>query len=678
MKPYLAASKDRPKPPMAKRDTRDLWICFLLLAAIFAVYAQVRHFDFINYDDPDYVDNQHVRSGLTPQGLTWAFTSTDDANWFPLTRISHLLDRQLFGLNSGPQHLTSVLLHALSALLLFWLLKRMTGARWPSAFVALIFALHPLHIESVAWVAERKDVLSTLFLFLTLWAYLRYVDRPAISRYLLVVLLFSMGIMAKPMIVTFPFIALLLDVWPLRRFSTKTLQEKLPLFAIAMAASIATYLVQRQGGSVASFDEVPFALCAGNALVSYIAYLFQFFWPANLAVFYPYPSEISLWKQIAAGLSLAGITAFAIRAFRRRPYLAIGWFWYLGTLLPVIGLIQVGLQSRADRYTYVPLIGISIMLAWGLADLCARWPRGKPAIAVLGVLVCSVWSCLTWLNLANWRDSLSLFQHAIEVTSDNYIAYDNLGVALRDRGQTADALADFQEAVRIRPHDANAQNNLGEALLVQDRIDEAAPHIQAALRLEPGLPQAHVNWGAVLNKRGQHAEAAAEDRVALQLQPDNAQAHCGLGAALMELSRYQDAIPQLLEAIDIKPDYADAHYDLGVLFGYLGRTDEAIAQFSETVRLQPDNPEAHFNLGTAFAAADRVSQAIPEFQAAVRLRPGYVNARFNLGSALASLGRFDEAIQQFSEVLRLKPDFTEARTNLDALVRQASRPVVRR
>jgi protein O-mannosyl-transferase len=669
---HLPAGEDRQKPLAI---CPDLWICFLLLAAIFAVYAQVRHFDFVNYDDPDYVNNPHIRNGFTPQSLIWAFTSVDDANWFPLARISHLFDRQLFGPNSGPQHLTSVLLHAFSALLLFWLLKRMTGARWPSAFVALVFALHPLHIESVAWIAERKDVLSTLFLFLTLWAYWNYVCRPAMGRYLLVVLLFCAGIMAKPMVVSFPFIALLLDAWPLRRFSRKTLQEKLPLFAISIAASTATYLVQRQAGSVASFDEVPLALRAGNALVSYIAYLLQFFWPANLAVFYPYPAGTSLWPAIGAALLLAGMTAFAIRTFRRRPYLAVGWFWYLGTLIPVLGLIQAGLQSRADRYTYVPLIGISIMLAWGFADLCARWPRGEPAVAVLGVLACSAWSYVTWLNLHNWRDSVSLFQHAIQVTSNNYIAYDNLGVALRDRGQTAEAMADFQEAVRIRPHDANAQDNLGEALLVQDRIDEASPHILEALRDEPLLSEAHVNWATILNKRGQYDEAAAEYRAALQLQPDNAQAHCGLGVALMDLRRYEEALPQLVEAIGIKPDYADAHYNLGVLFGYLQRTDEAIAQFSETVRLQPDNPEAHFNLGTAFAAADRVSRAIPEFQTAVRLRPDYVNARFNLGSALASLGRYEEAIQQFSEVLRLKPDFTEARNNLEVTVRQASRPV---
>jgi len=643
-------------------------LCLALVAAVFAIYGQVRHFDFINYDDPDYVSNAHVRKGLTPETLLWAFTSTDDANWFPLTRISHLIDFQLFGSESGPQHLTNVVLHAFSAVVLFWLLMRMTGAFWPSAFVAFVFALHPLHLESVAWIAERKDVLSTLFLFLALWAYLSYVERPAVGRYLLVVLLFCAGILSKPMVVTFPFLALLLDAWPLRRFSRKAILEKAPLFAISFAASIATYLVQRQGGSVASFDQAPIALRAGNALLSYVTYLGQFFWPANFAVFYPYPSQIPLGAVIGAALLLVGVTAFAVRNFRLRPYLAIGWFWYLGTLVPVVGLIQAGVQARADRYTYVPLIGISIMLAWGFADLCALRPAGKAAIAVLGIVACSAWAYSTWLNLANWRDSVSLFQHAVQVTSENYLAYNSLGYALRQRGQTAEAMADFEAALKIRPHYAEAQNNLGEGLLVEGRVEEAAPHIQEALREEPDSAEAHVNWGTVLNQRGEHNEAAAEYRVALQLQRDNAQAHCGLGVALMNLGQFEEALPELKEAIGIKPDYADAHYNLGVLFGLLKRTDEAIAEFSETIRLESDNAEAHFNLGTAFAVEDRESQAIPEFQAAVRLRPDYVNARFNLGSALASLGRYDEAIGEFSEVLRLKPDFSEARNNLEACI----------
>jgi protein O-mannosyl-transferase len=663
----LAAGKDRPKRALTLNNW-DLWICLLLLAAIFAVYGQVRGHEFVNYDDPDYVNNAHVRNGLTPQSLTWAFTSVDFANWFPLTRISHLFDFQLFGLQSGPQHLTSVLLHAFSALLLFWLFKRMTGARWPSAFVALVFALHPLHIESVAWIAERKDVLSTLFLFLTLWAYLSYIGRPAVGRYSLMVLLFCAAVMSKPMVVTFPFVGLLLDVWPLRRFSAKAVWEKAPLFAISIVAAMVTYLVQRQGGSVASFDEVPLALRAGNALVSYVAYIFQFIWPVNLAVFYPYSAGTSPWPAIGAAVLLAGVTALALRGFRRRPYLAIGWFWYLGTIFPVLGLIQAGVQARADRYTYVPLIGISIMVAWGLADLCTRWPAAKSAVAGLGILAGLSWSYLTWLDLENWRDSVSLFQNAIRVTSNNYLAYNNLGVALRERGRTAEAMADFQEALRIRPHYAEAQNNLGEVLLVQGRLDEAAPYIQAALRGEPGSSEAHVNWATVLNKRGQHSEAAAEYGAALELEPDNAEAHCGLGVALMAGNRNQEALPQLVEAIGIKPEYADAHYNLGLLYAALQRTDEAIQQFSVTVRLRPDNPEAHFNLGTAFAAEDRLSQAVPEFQTAVQLRPDYVNARFNLGSALASAGRYEEAIPEFTEVLRLKPDFTEARRNLETCI----------
>ena len=411
--------------------------------------------------------------------------------------------------------------------------------------MAFVFALHPLHVESVAWIAERKDVLSTLFLFLTFWAYLRYAERRAISRYLLVVLLFCLGIMAKPMVVTFPFLALLLDVWPLRRFSRKAIWEKAPLFTISIAASIATYLVQQRGGSVASLDQARPVLRVGNALVSYLAYLFQFVWPAKLAVFYPYPAGIPLWQPVGAALIPAGISALAIYNFRVRPYLSVGWFWYLGALIPVLGLVQAGIQAHADRYTYMPLIGISIMLAWGVADLCARWPAVKPAAVVLAVLACSAWCYSTWQNLHYCRDSVSLFEHAIHVTSNNYLAYNNLGVALRERGQTAEAMADFEQAIRIKPHYAEAQNNLGEALLAQGKVDEAAPHISEALREESDSPEAHVNWATVLNKHGQHQQAATEYRVALQLRPESAQAHCGLGLALFDLGRYQAALTQL-------------------------------------------------------------------------------------------------------------------------------------
>lgn len=396
---------------------RDLFICLALILVTAGVYSQVAHFDFVNYHDPDYTTgNPHVREGLTPADVTWAFTSSYAANWVPLTWISHMLDRKFFGFDAGRQHLTNLALHMLSTLLLFVLFKRMTGSSAASGFVAFVFALHPLHIESVAWIAERKDVLCALFWLLTMWAYLNYVKRPAAWRYLLMVLAFGCALMSKSMAVTLPFALLLLDVWPLRRFPILTrgesvrsptltggaggelkgawglVIEKLPLIAMAIAASIVTFLVQRGGGAV--LDGIPWGLRIENALVSYAVYILKFLWPSNLAVLYPY-APIPVWQAILAALALAAITVFAIQRRATQPYLAVGWFWYLGTLLPVIGLIQVGVQARADRYTYIPMIGIAIMLAWGVADLAAARRWLGPPLAAIAILICAGWATVT-------------------------------------------------------------------------------------------------------------------------------------------------------------------------------------------------------------------------------------------------------------------------------------------
>ena len=660
-------SAQKPSPALSKN-----LIMLLLLVATLAVYGQVRTFDFVNYDDPDYVtDNSHVRNGLTKDGAAWAFTTTFAANWFPITWLSHMLDVQLFGLRSGWHHLVNVLLHALSTLLLFALLQRATGAPWKSAFVAFVFALHPLHVESVAWVAERKDVLSGLFWFLTLWAYLNYIERPTAVRYVSMFLLFCCGLMSKQMIVTLPLAALLLDVWPLRRFQAdprRVILEKIPLFCVAAAASVATYLVQQHGGAISSLDELPFTLRIENSLISYLAYLAKLVWPTNLAMFYPYPATLPLWKAVAAALALAGVTALALVSISRRPYLAVGWLWYLITLGPVIGIVQIGLQSRADRYTYVPMIGISIMLAWGLPDFLQRVPYRKPFLAALSTTACCAWLTVTWFTVQYWRDSVGLFRHAIQVTEGNYVAHNNLGVALRREGRIEEAVANFKEALRIKPQNGDAQNNIGEALLAQGKVDEATPHIMEALRLQPDSAEAHVNLGAALSKRGQFEEAEKQYRIALRHNPASAEAHCGLGVCLTEEGQLEKALPELQEAIELKSEYADAHYNLGRVLGLLGRTEDAMAQFSEAIRLDPASAEAHFNLGAALVAQDRLIESLEEFQAAIRINPGYLNARFNLGAALASLSRYDEAIAQFSEVLHLKPDWSEARQNLEMCI----------
>lgn len=637
---------------------RDWWIYAALFLAIVAAYGQVYDFQFVNYDDPDYVtENLHVRGGLSASGVEWAFKSTEYANWLPLTWLSHMMDVELYGLDAGRHHLTSVAIHAITTLLLFALLLRITGDRWPSAFVAFLFGLHPLHVESVSWIAERKDVLSGLFYILALWAYVLYVERPSPMRYVAIVIMFACGIMAKPMVVTMPFVAMLLDVWPLRRFSKKSVLEKIPLFALSAASAITAYVVQQRGGAVNTLAEIPFTLRLENSAIAYVTYIFQFFWPARLAVFYPFPQAIPAWEWMGAGFALIAITIVALRS---RPFTA-GWLWYLGTLVPVIGLVKIGLQSHADRYTYVPTIGLSIAIAWGAASLVKRYRLLTVPIAI--------WACIlgaaTFIQASTWRNSTTLFEHALAVTDGNYVAHNNLGVALRHSGRRPEALGHFEEALRLWPQYPEAQTNIGEALLTEGRLDEAIPHITEALRLGPRLPEAHVNLGSVRNKQGHPDQAEAEYRIALELKPSSAEAHDGLAVVLAETNRPEEALKNALEAIALDPDDADSHYNLGRLYGLTGRPDQAIDQFRETVRLEPANAEAHFNLGTAYAQKDQMNEAIAEFSAAVRNKPDYAAAHFNLASALARLDRYDEAIAEFTEALRLNPNLPGAREAIE-------------
>jgi tetratricopeptide (TPR) repeat protein len=646
---------------------QGVYVYLFLLLATLAAYAQVFQHDFVNYDDPDYVtENVHVRAGITSEGVRWAFASGDDANWLPLTRISHLLDAQFFGLHSGFHHLTNILLHALSTLLLFAILLRATGAIWRSAFVAFLFALHPLHVESVAWIAERKDVLSAFFWFATLWLYVRYVEEARLGRYLLMLAAFVLGAMSKPMIVTLPFVLLLLDVWPLRRTRPVRVLEKVPLFLISIASSLVTYFVQQRGGAVIPLDSLPLTIRILNALVSYVVYLWQTIWPVCLAAFYPL-ADIPGWQVVAAVLVLFGVSFLAVRLLRSQPYVAVGWFWYLGTLVPVIGLVQVGTQSRADRYTYIPLVGIFILIAWAAADVSIRWPRTKPMLISAFALVCAACFTLTLFQIGYWKNSQALFEHAIQVTSNNYVAYNGLGLAFRHQDRLDDAGANYTQAIRIRPEFPDAHTNLAEVLLLQGHPEDAINHLLMALRRKPDFSEAHVNLGAALNKLGRQTESIAQYREALRLRPDDAVAHSGLGGSLADAGQTSEALQEMFEAVRIKPDYADGHNSLGILLGTLGRTDEAIVHFMEAVRLQPNDSEAHYNLGTALGAQGRLNDAMDQFNIALRLNPAYANAHLNLGKALANAGRMEEAIAQLAEAVRLDPSLTEAREALKYL-----------
>jgi tetratricopeptide (TPR) repeat protein len=667
-------SRPRSSPKPSTTRPKALYLSLLLFLSTLALYAPVRTFDFINFDDPDYVTaNPHVRHSLTPETLQWALASGEAANWFPVTRLSHLLDVQFFGVDAGWHHLTNAFIHALAALFLFAFLRRASGTLWPSAFVAFLFALHPLHVESVAWVSERKDVLSAFFWFLTLWCYVRYTERPGTARYLLTLASFALGLTAKPMIVTLPFVLLLIDFWPLRR--GHRIREKLPFLALSAAASIMTFLVQRGSGAVQVVEALPIGLRIENALISYVLYLGKTVWPSGLAVFYPYPAAWPIWQ---AALALCAVVLVSILVWRRRqiqPWLAVGWFWFLGTLLPVIGLVQVGAQARADRYMYVPMVGLSIMLAWSAAQLAI--PRN--ALRALAVIACLALAAVTWAQLPSWRNSEALFRHAIDVTGENYLAEHNLGVALLDQpGKLPEALNHLTTAVRLQPNSAKAHTDLGNALSqLPGRLPEAISEYQTALRLKPDDPRIPTNLGRALSKAGRVPEAIAQFQSALHIDPDYAQAHNNLGSALAEMpGRSADAITEFQTAVRLNPDYAEARDNLATaLAADPARFPDTLSQYEAALRAHPDNAEAHNNLGTALSnLPGRLPEAISHFEAAVRLNPASAEMRYNLGAALSRMdGRLPDAISQLEAAIRIKPDYPEAHNNLGVALSTAGR-----
>jgi protein O-mannosyl-transferase len=646
-----SAPSDPPSDPKPAAFGSALWVWIALIVLNVAIYAPVWHYDFVLLDDTAYVtQNAQVQGGLTPQGVSWAFTTGEQGNWHPLTWLSHMLDVQVYGLKPGGHHLTNLLLHIANTLLLFGLLRRMTGALGRSAFVAGLFAVHPLHVESVAWVAERKDVLSTLFFMLTLIAYVAYVRQPRRGRYVLVLLLFGLGLMAKPMLVTIPFVLLLLDYWPLGRVSLgapsvvpRLIREKVPLFALAIASSIVTFVAQRQVGAVTDLGTFPLSLRLANALVSYVAYAGKMLWPVQLAAFYPYSRSLPEWWVGGSMLGLIGVSVVVVRAARRYPYLPVGWLWYVGTLLPVIGIVQVGEQARADRYTYIPLIGLFLIVAWGIPELVGGWQYRNAALAAATGLVVVAFAITARGQLRYWNNSSALFERVLEVTPENPVTHVHVGLALAQQGRLNEAITQFDTAVRLRPTYDYAHNALGAILLNQGRTNEAIPHLSEALRLRPGYPEAHTN----------------------------------LGVALANQGRFSEAIIQYSEALRLRPAYADAHYRLGTALASQGQLSEAMAQYSEALRLRPAYAEVRYSMGTALMNQGKVDEGIHEFLEAVRLKPDFVEAHYNLGVALYTKGDATQALGHFKTALKLKPDDQDTQRALALLASQGERSAPR-
>jgi Flp pilus assembly protein TadD len=575
------------KPSLKIRP--DLLVMLLLTLANMIVYWQVQHFEFIIFDDPAYVVvNPMVQNGLTLEGLKWAFTTFDynTANWHPLTWLSLMLDRQFYGFDSGGYHWTNLLFHMVNTLLLFALLHRMTKKMWPSAFVAALFAVHPLHIESVAWVSERKDLLCTFFWFLATWSYLHYVENCRRRWYVFTLLLFALGLMAKPMAVTFPFVILLLDYWPLCRFrggnpmvndyphnptaAPPGLQrsaaclflEKGPFLILSLLSSVITFLAQNSSGAVQTLTNVPLTSRMANALVAYCTYIVQMIWPQNLAAIYPLPTAWPPWHVFLAGALIISITATVLFLYKKHPYLLTGWFWYLGTLVPVIGLVQVGQQSMADRYTYIPLIGLFIIMAWGAADILRQRPAWRVFLYPVSLCIIGVLMILSWYQVQHWRSSLALFRHTLAVTRDNYLAHNNMGVTLQNLGDFKGAESHFQEALRIRPRFAEAHANLGIIYGQRKDFDRAVVHLREAIRLLPRYPFAHFNLGQVYLIQKRYGEAADEYILALGIRPDDPETHNYLGVALIAQNNIDGAVREFETALRILPDYTNARINL--------------------------------------------------------------------------------------------------------------------
>jgi len=596
-----------------------------LAAMTLIVFYPTRDAGFLKWDDQLYVTaNSHVLGGLTWQGVWWALTTAHSPYWHPLTWLSHMADVQLFGIDAGAHHLVSVLIHVVSVLALFDLLRSATGAFWPSAFVAAIFAVHPLHAESVAWIAERKDVLSVLFSLLALRCHVAYARGRAKTQLVLSVALFVLAVMSKPMAVTLPLIMLLLDFWPLRRTGHHLL-EKLPFMVIAAGVAIATVAVQARVGAVANLDVYPQSLRLANALISYVSYLGDALWPSRLAAFYPWPAEI-VWPQVAAGFAvLAAITAAAVITRRKYPFVLAGWLWYLVTLLPVIGLLQAGEQSRADRFMYFPLIGLSIIFAWGMASLASRsggWTSKLiPVAATAAMMACAA---TARVQVQYWHDDIALWRHAVEVTERNYLAHDLLGLAQKDRGQWDAALASYRTALSFTPprqseFAALVHNNIAFVLVQQGKLAEAITHYRRAIAIMPDLPESHLDLGATLVMAGRPAEAVPPYRQAIRLKPGMAPAHNGLGAALAQQGLRREAILEYREALRLDPTLALADANLGAALAQERQLPEAAESFISALKIQPDNPRWQYQAGIIFAAMKQTPRAIEHLEKALEL-----------------------------------------------------------
>jgi len=766
---------------------RGVLICVLLSCGLLVVYWQVLASDFVNIDDTIYVtENHHVNTGFSAENIKWVFSVGKVAYWHPLTWLSHMLDCQLYGLEPGLHHLTNLIIHIANSLLVFLVFSRMTGALWKSAFVAAVFAFHPVNVDSVAWVAERKNVLSTLFWLLTMWAYTAYVREGGAKRYFSALGLFVLGLLAKPMLITLPFAMLLLDYWPLGRLSfkrssgqaagktgksaTSTRQtspvrrleplpitsrrpetervgrgqgrrsrqctalpmqpdadhgrrsrskpegywdrlliwEKMPFFVLSAISVFLSFLSMKRLGITASTELIPLKLRLANAVVSYAGYIDKIICPRKLAVFYPYPMEVAIWPSLGAVLLLACASLVLIWIFRRKAYFSVGWLWFIGTLVPVIGLVQAGLwPAIADRWAYVPMIGLLIIVAWGAGDLAAKWrlPISVPILAACACL--STLAFCTYRQAGYWRNSSTLFGHALNVTTDNYIAHLNFGNTLIKDEKIAEAMSHYRKAVEIHPAYADAHYNLGVAFALQAAYERAVKEYRTAVDLEENHIKARLRLAEALTRTGgldeaiSHFEKLMQTRPhdvevlnnyalalvqtkrttqaiklydkALRIDPDSVEVLNNLGSALAEQRQFDPAIAHLTKALTLKPDFTKTYYNLADTLRRAGRFDDAVEYYKQALRIDPEDKVGHYSLGRILTEQKKYDQAVEHYEKAIQLDGDFAQARYNLGQIFARRGQTDKAIAQFREVLRIYPNDAEMHCNLGTLLAEQGR-----
>lgn len=767
----LAAEVSAERFPRCRNRVTVAVVCSVLAALVWFAFGQATHHDFVNYDDGEYVyANPKITAGLTWSGVQWALTHVHAYNWHPVTTISHMLDCQIYALHPWGHHLTNLLLHALAAILLFLALRALTRGvpvaaalsrgvdsdktrgqsaaatnLWACWFVAALFATHPLHVESVAWIAERKDVLSGVFFSLTLLAYARYVrnlgtNPHSLRRYLAVVIFFALGLLSKPTLVTLPFVLLLLDYWPLQRMQsskdnrttrqgdhkesrvpvvTHLVVEKIPLFGLSAASCVATVIAQQGALKIARTFTFPERIA--NAAVSYVVYLWQFIFPARLIVYYPYPHAVwQITPAVGAFLLVVAISAAALYWRRTHPFLVVGWFWYVGMLIPMIGIVQVGSQAHADRYTYVTQIGLYIVLVWGGLKWLGQRRYGKQVLAAVGILTVAALTARSAQQTSYWQNGETLWLHTLDVTPNNQLAHNNLGAVYVQKKQFAKGILHFQKAIDIQQHlpgapeYVDAQNNLGNALMQNlpnveasqqpAQVDEAIAHLNKALEakpdfsealtnlatalvdkgqldeaisdyhkaleIDPNLPEANGNLGNVLLQEGKVDEAITNYHKAIDLQPNYSDAHYGLGRALIQKGAINDAIDHLYKAVDLDQSNVDAQFQLGSSLLQIGKTTDGIEKLRNLLVTNPDHPEAHQNLAVGLTRTGQLDRAVQEYQKAIELRPGYAQAENNLGNVLLRLGRTSEAIKHLQQAVSIEPDYAEAYNDLGSAFMQ--------